>query len=84
VTANAGVFRPLRHQVAENARRWRLHGPYATCLGLAGRAVYLAECGSPCWPVNETDQDAAQLPQCETCTPSRHRLRISGGVRHEQ
>jgi hypothetical protein len=56
-----GVFRPLRHYVADDARRLRL----------GDRWVYFAVCDSPCWP---PDESKPELPLCVNCWSARQRF----------
>jgi|SoiMethySBSTD1v2_1073268.scaffolds.fasta_scaffold5258911_1 hypothetical protein len=62
-----GVFRPLAHQVPDDARAVPLDGYYAEQLGLTGRWVFLALCGSPCWP---HPFDSSPLTPCARCWSS--------------
>lgn len=61
----SGVFRPLRHQVAEDAPRLSLDGRYARRMGLAGLVAYVAVCGSPCWPPSDSSSELLWCSVCE-------------------
>lgn len=63
-----GVFRPLRHHVAEGASRLALDGRYARRMGLAGHVAFVAICGSPCWLPRDP---APELPWCRVCAGAR-------------
>jgi len=56
-----GVFRPLRHDVADDG--WRVL--------VDGRLVWFAECGCPCWTADMYPM--VELPWCRECWRVRRR-----------
>ncbi|HET9137727.1 hypothetical protein [Actinophytocola sp.] len=63
-----GIFRPLAHQVPDNARAVPLDGYYARQLGLTGRWTFFALCGAPCWPHPLGSAALTPCPRCWSTT----------------